>query len=287
MLRILGLHAGYGDRAVLGGVDLAVERGELLALIGPNGCGKTTLLRVISGAHAPAAGAVAIDGEDVRAMPPAARARRIAVVAQSGLLPDGFSAFEAVLMGRTPHLRLLQSEGPRDAAAVRSAMERAACWDLRDRPVQELSGGERQRVLIARALAQEPALLLLDEPTSHLDISHQVETFQLLVALCRGEGLAVVAVVHDLTLAAMFADRVALLSNGRIVADGSPEAVLREDLLSAAYGLPVRILRHPDSGHPIVVPDAATPAAYAGAGDVGAQHAAPAAGADRRAGDVA
>jgi iron complex transport system ATP-binding protein len=161
------------------------------------------------------------------------------------------------LMGRTPHLRLLQSEGRHDIDVVRSAMERADCWELRDRPVEELSGGERQRVVIARALAQEPDLLLLDEPTSHLDVQHQVETFRLVAELCREQHLAVVAVVHDLTLAAMFADRVALMSDGRVIACGAPADVLQPHTIEAVYGIAVRVLAHPVTGRPIVVPEAA------------------------------
>jgi iron complex transport system ATP-binding protein len=197
-----------------------------------------------------------MDAEDVLGMKPAAIARRIAVVAQSGTLPDGFTAFEVALMGRAPHLRLLQSEGSRDVAIVRSAMERADCWHLRTRAIEQLSGGERQRVILARALAQEPQLLLLDEPTSHLDVQHQVEAFRLVLALCRERSLAAVAVVHDLTLASMFADRVALMSRGRIVASGTPNVVLTEDAIQRAYGANVRVISDPVSGRPIIVPDA-------------------------------
>ncbi len=255
MLEIRDLHAGYASHAVLRGVDLRVERGELLAVIGPNGCGKTTLLRVISGVHAPDDGDVLLDGAPLASMSASALARRVAVVAQGGALPERFSSFEVVLMGRTPHLRWLQSEGARDIDVVREAMERAGCWHLRERYTEELSGGERQRVVIARALAQEPELMLLDEPTSHLDMAHQVATFRLMRELCREQRLAVVAVVHDLTLAAMFADRIALLSEGRILADGAPDDVLRAPAIAQAYGVAVRVLQHPTTGRPIVVPD--------------------------------
>ena len=150
---------------------------RLVALLGPNGCGKTTLLRVVSGVLPYAAGSVVLDGTEIRDERPEALARRIAVVAQDAALPARFTAFDLVMMGRTPHLRLLQWEGRRDVQIVRGAMERTGCWDLRARMVDELSGGERQRVILARALAQEPDLLLLDEPTSHLDLRHQVDAF--------------------------------------------------------------------------------------------------------------
>jgi iron complex transport system ATP-binding protein len=260
MLEIRALHAGYKTRAVLRGVDLCVGRGELVALAGPNGCGKTTLLRAISGVHAYTSGALTIGGLPVREMRAMQIARRVAVVAQGATLPERFSAFEVALMGRTPHLRLLQSEGERDIAIVRDAMQRADCWELRSRPVDELSGGERQRVIIARALAQEPDLLLLDEPTSHLDLAHQAETFGLVLALCRErgiarDGVAALAVVHDLTLAGAYADRVALMHEGRIVADGAPVDVLTESAIGRVYGMRVTVLPHPATGRPVVVPD--------------------------------
>jgi iron-siderophore transport system ATP-binding protein len=264
MLEIRGLHAGYKHRAVLRGIDLRVERGELVAIAGPNGCGKTTMLRAISGVHAYDAGTLSIDGAPVREMNAAQVARRVAVVAQGASLPERFSAFEVALMGRTPHLRLLQSEGERDVKIVREAMQRADCWELRSRPVDELSGGERQRVIIARALAQQPDLLLLDEPTSHLDLAHQSDTFRLVLALCRERspardaGVAAIAVVHDLTLAAAYADRIALMHDGGIVADGAPGDVLTEDAIARVYGVRVRVMRHPRTGRPVVVPDAAT-----------------------------
>ena len=255
MLHVRGLTAAYDDAPVLNGLDLDVERGELMAVLGPNGCGKTTLLRVITGVLRPSSGEVRLDADDVLAMKPATVARRIAVVAQSGVLPEGFSAFEVALMGRSPHLRLLQSEGSRDVAIVRAAMERADCWQLRTRPVEQLSGGERQRVILARALAQEPQLLLLDEPTSHLDVQHQADAFRLVLELCRERALAAVAVVHDLTLASMFADRVAMMSRGLIVACGTAVEVLTADAIERVYGAAVRVITDADTGRPIIVPD--------------------------------
>lgn len=268
MLTIRDLNVCYDDQTALDAVDLDAFRGQILAVIGPNGCGKTTLLRAITGVVACTRGEIRIDGEPIARMRSGALADRIAVVAQNASLPEGFSAFEIALMGRTPHLRLLQSESRRDLQIVQTAMRRADCWHLRERPVHQLSGGERQRVLIARALAQEPELLLLDEPTSHLDIQHQVETFQLLRELCDEQQLAVIAVVHDLTLAAMFADRIALLHEGRAIAEGTPLDVLRSDIIERVYGTPVRVLTDPDTGRPIVVPR--TAAGFAGTRTAGA-----------------
>ena len=256
MLSIRGLTARYAAATVLHGIDFHAQRGELVAIIGPNGCGKTTMLRAIGGVLGIQSGAVEIDGADVATMGANALARRVAVVAQSAALPERFSAFAVALMGRTPHLGFLQSESGHDLDIVRAAMERANCWHLRSRLVDELSGGERQRAVIARALVQEPDLLLLDEPTAHLDIQHQIATFALMLDLCRREQLAIVAVVHDLTLAATFADRVALMYDGRIIASGAPQDVIEPHLIERAYGVRVTVITHPMSGRPIVVPEA-------------------------------
>lgn len=257
MLRARGVNAGYGSRHVLRDVDLDAHPGELLVLMGPNGCGKTTLLRAIAGSLSLRAGEISIAGNTIDSLAPNALARLVAVVPQAASLPDGFSAFDVVMMGRTPHLRLLQSEGRRDITIARRSMERTHCWELRDRRVNELSGGERQRVVLARALAQEPSLLLLDEPTSHLDIQHQVQAFSLVRDLCQDASLTAVAAVHDLTLAGMFADRMALMTDGSISATGAPSDVLTARAIEAAYGLAVHVIEHPATGRPIVVPDMA------------------------------
>lgn len=253
MLRLERLRAGYRERPVLRGVDLSVAAGELVVVIGPNGCGKTTLLRVIAGALRPAGGRVLVDGQDARAMTPTVRGRIVAVVAQGGTLPAGFTAAETVLMGRTPHLRLFQAEGARDRESARRAMEDAGCLDLAGRRVDALSGGERQRVVIARALAQEPRLLLLDEPTSHLDLGHQASVLRLLRRLCREQQLAVLAVVHDLALAAQAADRLVLMDGGRVLAEGDPAEVLTAERVASVYHATVSVLPHPQSGRPLVV----------------------------------
>jgi iron complex transport system ATP-binding protein len=181
-------------------------------------------------------------------------AKLMAVVPQDPALPPAFSALELVLMGRTPHLRLLQNEGPADIAAARRAMQATDTWELADRLLGELSGGERQRVVVARALAQETPVLLLDEPTTHLDIGHQASVLALVRRAAVQDGKAVLAVVHDLTLAAQYCDRLVILNGGCVVACGTPPQVLTADLLREVYGASVSVFPHPDTGRPVVAP---------------------------------
>jgi len=254
MLEIRDLTLSYGERVALRDVSLALAGGELLGVVGPNASGKTSLLRAITGVISPRRGEVRLDGSPVHRLSQRELARRVAVVPQNPSLPEAFTALEVVLMGRTPHLGLLQSEGRADWAAVRRALEETDALHLADRRIGELSGGERQRVLVARALAQEAPLLLLDEPTAHLDVGHQAEVLELVQRLCYREGKAVLAVVHDLTLAAQYCDRLAMLSEGRLVACGSPHEVLSPELLASVYRTRVWVFAHPLSGRPVVTP---------------------------------
>lgn len=240
----------------LAGVSVGVPAGELLGVVGPNGSGKTTLLRALTGVVRLESGSAYLLGSDVRALSQREIARRVAVVPQEPVLPGAFTALEAVLMGRTPYLRLLQSEGPRDMEAAREAMLRTGTWEFAQRPLGELSGGERQRVVVARALAQETPALLLDEPTAHLDIGYQAMVLGLVRELCREEGLAALAVVHDLTLAAQYCDRLLVLSRGRVAAEGDPIGVLTAELVREVYGARVTVLPHPETGRPVVAPSA-------------------------------
>ena len=261
LLQVSKLFAEYSRngrrRTALRGVSLAVAPGEVLGLVGPNGSGKTTLIRAVTGAVMPLSGVLCLLGDDVSTLSQRERALRAAVVPQAPLLPDAFTALEIVLMGRTPHLRLLQNEGAGDLAAVELAMRATGTWEFADRRAGELSGGERQRVVVARALAQEAPLLLLDEPTAHLDLGHQAGVLDLVRRLCRDEQRGVLAVVHDLTLAARYCDRLVLLSAGEVAAEGSPNDVLRPDLLGSVYGAPVDVFPHPRTGRPVVAPSAA------------------------------
>ncbi len=252
LLSIENVTIRYEARTVLRNVSLDVNPGEVLALIGPNGVGKSTLIRASSGSLKPIGGRITIDGQEVQRLCPEDRAKAIAVVPQAMRLPELFSVFETVLMGRTPYLGWLGRESEKDRAVVQAALDRTCTLELAERPIGELSGGEQQRVLIARALAQSARTLLLDEPTAHLDLKHQASVLGLVCDLAHAENYAVLIALHDLNLAAQYADRVALLSNGTVAAIGTPEEVLTEENLSPAYGLRITVYEHPAHGAPLV-----------------------------------
>ncbi|HET7701593.1 MAG TPA: ABC transporter ATP-binding protein [Candidatus Limnocylindria bacterium] len=251
-VQLRGVTAGYGDRLVLHDCDLSLAAGEVVSVVGPNGAGKSTLLRVIAGLVAPRGGTASLDGTPVGALRRADLARRVAVVPQSFETLFPFTVRELVALGRTARLDLLGRSSPDDAAAVVRAMETLELTVLAERRVDQLSGGERQRVVLAMALAQETAVLLLDEPTVHLDPAHQLATIALMRRLARERGLAVLAVVHDLTLAAL-ADRVVVLAAGRIVRDGSPLDVIDAELVREVFGPGWHVAVH--AGRPLVHPD--------------------------------
>ncbi|MDH7571721.1 MAG: ABC transporter ATP-binding protein, partial [Armatimonadota bacterium] len=227
--------------------------GELVGIIGPNGSGKSSLIRSISRVLRPRAGRVLLEGRDVYAEPARWVAQRMAVVPQDTRVEFGFTALEIVLMGRMPHLGRFSPEGPRDLELARQAMERTGTLQLAQRSILSLSGGERQRVMVARALAQQARVVLLDEPTAHLDLNFQVEILRLVDSLRREGGRAVLVVLHDLNLAAQFCDRLLLLHRARVEAEGTPEAVLTAETLRRVYGAEVLIRRHPETGRPYVV----------------------------------
>lgn len=250
------IRAGYRDREVLRGVDLVAQAGEVVALIGPNGAGKSTLLRVLGGLLPPASGSVTIDGVDVTALDRRSIARHIAVVPQVFETLFPFTVREIVALGRTSRLGPLGTLGSADARAVTRALDDIGATDLADRRIDRVSGGERQRAVLAMALAQEASVLLLDEPTAHLDPAHQRATLERVATLARLRGLAVVAVLHDLNLAAAFASRVVLLADGVVVRDGEPSDVITPELVAKVFGLGLRVLAH--DGRPYVIPEPPT-----------------------------
>lgn len=249
----------YPDATVdaLDGVDVQVPAGSFYAVLGPNGCGKTTLLRLLLGALEPRNGTVRYDGRPVNEWSRQELARRVGVVAQVEPLVFPVLVRELVGMGRYPHLGSWRSEGPADRAAVERAMTICDVATLASRPVDTLSGGERQRARVARALAQEPDTLVLDEPTASLDIAHEMGIFELLRDLA-DRGVTVLIVTHNLNVAARYADRLLLLSRGRAEAEGEPATVLTADILERVYGWPLTVTSHgghgPDAGAPQVVP---------------------------------
>ncbi|MGL6279496.1 MAG: ABC transporter ATP-binding protein [Gaiella sp.] len=231
-----------GERVAVDDVSFEVEAGEWVALIGPNGAGKTTLLRAVAGL-VKADGEVVLGGEPARALTRRQRAQRVALVPQEPETPPWLTVGEYVLLGRTPHLGGLAREGAADEEAAARALGRLDLWGLRERTLGTLSGGERQRAVVARALAQEASVVLLDEPTTALDIGHQQRALELLDDLRADHGLTLVAAIHDLTLAAQYADRVVLLDGGRVVADGPPSTVLTEERVARHFGASVRVVR--------------------------------------------
>ncbi len=254
MLKVLDIHFSYGSKPVLRGISLEVRRGEIVGLIGPNGSGKTTLLRTITRVLTSQKGKVYLNGDDAARLSQEEVARRVAVVPQTPFLPEAFTAMELVLMGRTPYLGHFRWEGERDMEIARQAMEMTDTQQFASQRIGELSGGERQRVLIARALAQTPSILLLDEPTAHLDIGHQAAIFDLLYRLQETRPLSVLAAVHDLTTASQYCHRLVMLQNGEVVADGTPQEVLTMERIGEVYGAQVSLMRHPEHGTPVVLP---------------------------------
>ena len=254
MLKIHNLSASYREHRVLHDVSFDVNNGEVLALIGPNGAGKSTIIRAASGVIA-STGNIRTNGDDFHKLTPIQRARYIAVVPQAISLPPAFTVWETVLMGRTPYLGFLGHASSLDDELARNALSRVNALALSDRRVGEVSGGEAQRVLLARALCQSTPILLLDEPTAHLDLQYQVSLLELIRELAHKENLAVLVALHDLNLAAHFADRVALLVGGHLKAIGSPREVLTADLISDAYCLPVKVAEHPFVDAPLVLPN--------------------------------
>ena len=234
-------------KTLLDGVDLEAHHGQMVGLIGPNGAGKSTFLRAVSGVLRVQGGSVHLDGADLRSLSSKEVAAGMAIVPQIMPYTHGFTAMELVLMGRYPHLGRFQIEGKEDARIARDAMRLTETEQFAERTLDTLSGGERQRVIVSRALAQRPRILLLDEPTSNLDVLHQLKVLGLVRQLV-DDGLTAVAAIHDLNLAARFCDRLMLLSEGRVLAEGTPEEVLTPETIAAAFGVDVGVYRDPNTG---------------------------------------
>jgi len=253
-LTIDKLTLGYGDRTVIDDLDLVLPAGKVTAIVGANACGKSTLLRSMSRLLAPRTGHVLLDGKDVHRMPAKQLARTLGLLPQSPIAPEGITVADLVGRGRHPHQGILSRWGRADDIAVAEALEATETAALSERSVDELSGGQRQRVWIAMALAQQTDLLLLDEPTTFLDVSHQIEVLDLLTDLNRTRGTTIVMVLHDLNLAARYADHLVALSEGRVHAQGEPAQVLTEEVVRSVFGLDSRVILDPTSGKPLMLP---------------------------------
>ena len=253
-LRTEALSVGYQDRQVIRGLDLAFPEGQSTAILGPNGCGKSTLLRALARLLRPTAGRVLLGDADVHATDTRALARLLAILPQFPLAPDAINVGELVRRGRTPWRGMLSPWTQADSKACTDALDAVGMADMADRPLAELSGGQRQRAWLALVLAQQTPLLLLDEPTSHLDLAQQIEMLKLLQERVRDTGMTVVSVLHDLNLAARFSDHLILLSPEGLVAEGPPEAVITPNHLHRAFGLAAQVLADPLTGRPWILP---------------------------------
>jgi iron complex transport system ATP-binding protein len=244
-LRLDSVSLGYGKQTVLRNISFEARPGEMLGIIGPNGSGKSTLIRGVTRLIQPGNGKIFLDGSDISRVNRQKLAQLVAVVPQNPTLPEPFTALEVVLMGRTPHLGLLRYEGKHDMAIVKSVMEATHTLAFAERRIGELSGGERQRLTIARALAQEPKIILMDEPTANLDINYQIETLDLARQLCRKQKLIVVVTLHDLNLASQYCDRLVVLSEGTVYCQGIPQTVINAQTIKDVYGADVYVYPHP------------------------------------------
>ena len=253
-LRADAVSLGYDGRLVVDGVTLAIPTGRTTVVVGPNGCGKSTLLRGLGRLLKPRGGAVLLDGDEIGSLPTKEVARRVGLLPQQPVVPEGVTVLELVERGRHPHRGLFRSWSRADEEAVSAALERTELVALAAVPVDSLSGGQRQRVWLAMVLAQATPVLLLDEPTSFLDIAHQLDVLDLVRRLCDESGATVVMVLHDLAMAARYADHLVAMRDGRVVAEGSPAQVVTPAVLEEVFGVAATVLVDPASGAPVVIP---------------------------------
>jgi iron complex transport system ATP-binding protein len=254
--RLVGrdLDLAYDDRTVVRDLSIEIPTGQITVIVGPNACGKSTLLRALARLLAPTRGSVLLDGQEIRRLPTREVATRLGILPQQPVSPDGIAVADLVARGRHPHQRWFRQWSAEDEAAVQAALQATKVADLAERSVDELSGGQRQRVWIAMALAQGTDLLLLDEPTTFLDLTHQVDVLDLLAELHRDEGRTIVAVLHDLNLACRYAHHLVAMRDGRIVAEGPPSQIVTEELVAEVFDLDARVIADPVSGTPLIVP---------------------------------
>jgi len=253
-LRAEGLSLAYDDRVIVDDLAVTIPDGEVTVIVGANACGKSTLLRGLARLLRPRAGTVVLDGEDIHRLPTKQVATRLGILPQQPIAPEGITVGDLVGRGRNPHQRFFRQWSREDEAAVQAALLATRTADLADRCVDELSGGQRQRVWIALALAQDTPLMLLDEPTTFLDLAHQVEVLDLLAELNEADGRTVVLVLHDLNLACRYADHLIAMRDGRIVAEGAPAQVVTAELVADVFGLHAQIVPDPVTGTPLVIP---------------------------------
>ncbi|MFD4632658.1 ABC transporter ATP-binding protein [Streptomyces sp. NPDC058284] len=251
-----GLTLAYDDRTVVDGLDLALPDGKVTVIVGPNACGKSTTLRALGRLLKPRGGAVLLDGASLAALPTKKIAQQIGLLPQTPVAPEAITVADLVARGRQPHQHWWQQWSDADEKAVTEAMERTDVTALAERPVDALSGGQRQRVWIAMALAQDTGLLLLDEPTTYLDIAHQVEVLDLIRQLNHDRGRTVAVVLHDLNQAARYADHLVAMKDGAVVAEGAPARIVTESLVREVFGLECVVVPDPVTGSPLVVPGA-------------------------------
>ncbi|MFN6553140.1 ABC transporter ATP-binding protein [Mycolicibacterium septicum] len=250
------LSIGYEDNTVIAGLSVLVPDGQVTAIVGPNACGKSTLLRGLARLIKPSGGQVVLDGQDIASLHTKEVARRLGLLPQTSIAPEGITVADLVSRGRFPHQRVMRQWSADDEAAVADAMGQTGVTELAGRLVDELSGGQRQRVWVAMVLAQQTPLILLDEPTTYLDIAHQVELLDLFAKLNREQSRTVVAVLHDLNHACRYADHIVAMKSGKIVAQGDPAAVITEELVEDVYGLACQIIEDPQTATPLVIPRA-------------------------------
>ncbi|MHC1771786.1 MAG: ABC transporter ATP-binding protein [Flexilinea sp.] len=254
MLSIKNVSIRYGSNPVIDDVSLDIHSGKIIALLGPNGSGKTTLIRGITGTIPLTNGRIEFLKRDLSTLNETERAKLISVVPQTSQLPAGFKVFETVALGRTPYIDWMGRLSKSDIRIIENAIRETSIEALRETAIQALSGGEQQRVILARALAQDAPVMILDEPTSHLDLTYQVGLLSIVRRLCLEKEIAVLIVLHDLNLAVRFADEVAILDHGKIKSYGTPEEVMTEETLSSVFRLPMRIIQPENGGRPVIIP---------------------------------